>query len=77
MKHTLDIGSHIWFVADIKEGRVTAVEEHDWREGGWCGPAKGKTEEQLFIDTVMHRGGSKDAAVLFLKAHGVNTPETV
>jgi len=56
MIRTFNNGPHIWFILHFDDqGVMTALEEHDWREGGHINKNVGKSWEQTFVEEAVNR----------------------
>lgn len=55
-ERTFRIGHHIWFVLHYdQDGRIEALEEHDWREGGYLPGPRTTDWAEYFIKAVQNR----------------------
>jgi hypothetical protein len=60
-RKVIHLGHHIWFVVHLDlAGKIEALEEHDWREGGGIEPPKGETYDQLFERRFKNRWGGTE-----------------
>lgn len=49
------LGPNIWFVLHFKDGVLDALEEHDWREGGFITKPSNLTWEDFAVKRVRNR----------------------
>ncbi len=63
-KHDVKIAAvHIWFVLHITNGRITALQEHDMREGGHLMPRSPEEFKAYARKNIPYRIGGTDALV--------------
>jgi len=68
-RRELRITPHLWMYLQYDDaGKITCVEDHDWRAGSALPqPADGDYERQ-FIETAMSRGVTEEQAKAFLES---------